>query len=85
MNPLSQLPSVDRLLSAAPLVALVDLHGRSVNSPYLGTALPGRVDTTIHDGYLTVNDGELVDIATVAAAASRVAAARAAASHGGRA
>ena len=30
MNPLSQLPSVDRLLSAAPLVALVDLHGRSV-------------------------------------------------------
>ena len=30
MNPLSQLPSVDRLLSAAPLVALVDLHGRAV-------------------------------------------------------
>ena len=30
MNPLSQLPSVDRLLSAAPLAALVDLHGRAV-------------------------------------------------------
>lgn len=30
MNPLSQLPSVDRLLSTATLVALVDLHGRAV-------------------------------------------------------
>ncbi len=30
MNPLSQLPSVDRLLSTAALVSLVDLHGRSV-------------------------------------------------------
>ena len=71
--------------SGSRLFGTADLHGRSVNSPYLGTSLPGRVVTTIHDGYLTVNDGELVDIATVAAAASRVAAARAAASHGGRA
>jgi hypothetical protein len=30
MNPLSQLPSVDRLLSAAALAALIDLHGRAV-------------------------------------------------------
>ncbi len=30
MNPLSQLPSVDRLLSTAALAALVDLHGRAV-------------------------------------------------------
>ncbi|MCM2289814.1 MAG: L-seryl-tRNA(Sec) selenium transferase [Sulfuritalea sp.] len=30
MNPLSQLPSVDRLLSTAALVALVDVHGRAV-------------------------------------------------------
>ena len=71
--------------SGSRLFGTADLHGRSVNSPYLGTSLPGRVVTTIHDGYLTVNDGELVDIATVAAAASRVAAAPAAASHGGRA
>jgi hypothetical protein len=30
MNPLSQLPSVDRLLSTAALAELVDLHGRAV-------------------------------------------------------
>jgi L-seryl-tRNA(Ser) seleniumtransferase len=30
MNPLSQLPSVDRLLSAAALAALIDTHGRAV-------------------------------------------------------
>lgn len=30
MNPLSRLPSVDRLLSTATLVALVDAHGRAV-------------------------------------------------------
>ncbi|OHC62886.1 MAG: L-seryl-tRNA(Sec) selenium transferase [Rhodocyclales bacterium GWA2_65_19] len=30
MNPLSQLPSVDRLLSAAALAALVDVHGRAI-------------------------------------------------------
>jgi len=61
-----------------------DLQGRSLNSPYLGTELPGRVVTTIHDGYLTVDDGNLVDADTVAAHASRVAIARIQAS-GGRA
>jgi len=30
MNPLSQLPSVDRLLSSAAVVSLVDAHGRAV-------------------------------------------------------
>ncbi|NJD34553.1 MAG: L-seryl-tRNA(Sec) selenium transferase [Betaproteobacteria bacterium] len=30
MNPLSQLPSVDRLLSTAALASLVDLHGRAI-------------------------------------------------------
>ena len=30
MNPLSQLPSVDRLLSAAAIASLVELHGRAV-------------------------------------------------------
>ena len=30
MNPLSQLPSVDRLLSAAAISTLIDLHGRAV-------------------------------------------------------
>ena len=61
-----------------------DLQGRSLNSPYLGTELPGRVVTTIHDGYLTVDDGNLVDADTAAAHASRVAIARIQAS-GGRA
>ena len=39
--------------------ATADLHGRSVNSPYLGTELPGRVVVTVHGGVPTVLDGEL--------------------------
>jgi len=34
-----------------------DLRGRSVNSPYLGRELPGRVVWTIHRGTPTVADG----------------------------
>ena len=49
-----------------------DLRGKGVNSPYLGRSLPGRVVTTIHDGYATVLDGELVDQQSVAAAAQEV-------------
>lgn len=33
------------------------LAGRSVNSPYLGRRLPGRVVATFHAGYATVFDG----------------------------
>ena len=35
------------------------LHGKSVNSPYLGRELPGRVVATVHRGVPTVLDGEL--------------------------
>jgi len=49
-----------------------DLHGKGVNSPYLGRSLPGRIVTTIHDGYATVLDGALVDPQVVAEAASGV-------------
>ena len=35
------------------------LHGKSVNSPYLGRELPGRVVATIHGGVPTVLDGAL--------------------------
>ncbi|QHC68479.1 dihydroorotase [Rathayibacter sp. VKM Ac-2759] len=45
------------------------LRGRSVNSPYLGRELPGRVVATLHRGFPTVLDGELVDASTVAEAA----------------
>jgi dihydroorotase len=38
-----------------------DLHGRSVNSPYLGRTLPGRVEYTIHSGTLTVDGGHVVE------------------------
>ncbi|GGM50644.1 dihydroorotase [Microbacterium saperdae] len=38
-----------------------DLHGRSVNSPYLGRALPGRVEFTVHGGVLTVDAGAVVE------------------------
>jgi dihydroorotase len=51
--------------------ATSDLRGKGINSPYLGDSLPGRVMATIHAGYATVLDGELVDAETVAAAAGR--------------
>jgi dihydroorotase len=35
------------------------LKGRSINSPYLGVELPGRVVATVHRGVPTVLDGEL--------------------------
>jgi dihydroorotase len=49
---------------------LSDLRGKGLNTPYLGRTLPGRVVATIHNGYPTVLDGELVDTGTVAASAS---------------
>ncbi|QIM18522.1 dihydroorotase [Leucobacter coleopterorum] len=49
---------------------LGSLRGMSVNSPYLGMQLPGRVAYTIRHGYVTLDDGELVDAAAVAEAAA---------------
>ena len=43
-----------------------DLHGKSVNSPYLGRDLPGQVVATIHRGVPTVLDGGLVEPEIVA-------------------
>ena len=49
--------------------ATAHLKGKSINSPYLGRTLPGQVMATIHNGYATVLDGQLVDADTVADAA----------------
>jgi len=46
------------------------LHGKSVNSPYLGRELPGRVVATVHGGVATVLDGELRPHEEVAARVS---------------
>ena len=46
--------------------AVDHLRGRSVNSPYLGRELPGRVVATVHAGTPTVLDGELRDAEEVA-------------------
>jgi dihydroorotase len=48
-----------------------ELRGKSRNSPYLGRTLPGRVVATIHNGYATVLDGELVDPEVVAREAAQ--------------
>ncbi|HLS92419.1 MAG TPA: dihydroorotase [Microbacterium sp.] len=48
--------------SAGGEFTVSDLRGRSVNSPYLGRTLPGSVRWTIHRGYATLADGELVDL-----------------------
>ena len=52
--------------SATRVFQTAQLRGKSTNSPYLATTLPGRVIATIHEGYATVLDGELVDAETVA-------------------
>jgi dihydroorotase len=52
--------------SATSVFDTTHLHGKSVNSPYLGIELPGRVVTTFHDGYATLRDGVLVDANEVA-------------------
>ncbi|WP_336661942.1 dihydroorotase [Leucobacter sp. USHLN154] len=48
------------------------LRGQSVNSPFLGMELPGRVAYTLRRGYLTVDDGRVVAPETVAAAARQL-------------
>ena len=48
------------------------LRGQSVNSPFLGKELPGRVAYTLRRGYLTVDDGRVVAPETVAAAARQL-------------
>lgn len=50
-----------------------DLRGRSINTPYLGEALPGRVVHTIHRGVSTVLGGALIEADAVAAAHEEVA------------
>ena len=52
--------------TATRTFATSDLRGKGTNSPYLGRELPGRVIATVHDGYATVLDGELVDAEAVA-------------------
>ncbi|WP_449282545.1 dihydroorotase [Leucobacter sp.] len=49
---------------------LARLQGLSVNSPYLGMELPGRIAYTVRRGYLTLDDGELVGAEAVSAAAA---------------
>jgi len=41
---------------------VADLRGQSTNTPYGGRDLPGSVRWTIHRGYLTLADGELVEL-----------------------
>ena len=38
-----------------------DLRGQATNTPYAGRTLPGSVRWTIHRGYATLADGELVE------------------------
>ncbi|HEY5230027.1 MAG TPA: dihydroorotase [Galbitalea sp.] len=53
--------------TASRVFGLEDLRGKGLNTPYLGRTLPGRVVATVHDGYPTVLDGNLVDQSEVAA------------------
>ena len=52
--------------------AVEHLQGRSVNSPYLGVELPGRVVATVHGGVPTVLDGVLRDADLVGKAGAHV-------------
>lgn len=70
-------PAVSRVFDTA------QLRGKARNSPYLGRELPGRVVATVHDGYPTVLDGELVEAAEVAAASKAAASTSAESTAGG--
>lgn len=59
--------------SASREFAVDDLRGKGVNTPYLGRTIPGRVIATVHNGYATVLDGELVAADAVAEAGERIA------------
>lgn len=52
--------------AARSVFGVEHLHGKSMNSPYLGRELPGRVVATIHGGVPTVLDGALRDAEEVA-------------------
>lgn len=59
--------------AAASVFDVDRLAGRSVNSPYLGRTLPGRVVATFHAGYATYADGAVRaadDVAALAREAS---------------
>lgn len=47
--------------AATRVFGVEHLHGKSLNSPYLGRQLPGRVVATVHNGTVTVVDGRLVE------------------------
>lgn len=55
--------------SASSVLETSALRGKSSNSPYVSLTLPGRVVATVHSGYATVLDGDLVDEQTVSHAA----------------
>ena len=59
MNPLSQLPSVDRLLSTAALASLVDIHGRAVVTGMVRDVL-GQTRAAIKDGAALPDDAALI-------------------------
>lgn len=63
-------PASLTLYDPAPVRAFdrADLHGRSVNSPYLGRELPGEVRWTFFRGRTTVADGVLAASMTEARA-----------------
>jgi dihydroorotase len=57
--------------AASRVFGVEHLRGKGVNSPYLSATLPGRVVATLHNGYATVLDGELVDAESVEQSARR--------------
>jgi L-seryl-tRNA(Ser) seleniumtransferase len=59
MNPLSQLPSVDRLLCAPALVPLIDVHGRAVATAIVREVL-AATRTALKDGAPLPGDDQLV-------------------------
>ena len=52
--------------AASSVFGVEHMHGKSVNSPYLGRELPGRVVATMHQGRPTVLNGTLVDAEVLA-------------------
>ena len=60
MNPLSQLPSVDRLLSTTALASLVDLHGRAVVTGMVRDVL-AETRAAVRDGASLPDEAALIE------------------------
>jgi len=71
MNPLSLLPSVDRLLSAAAISSLIDLHGRAIVTGVVREVLGAAREAVKQGGAMPSEDALITRVGAGATAKTR--------------